>query len=253
MFGRQVETIRKIAADLIQVGVRSGGILMVHSSLKSMGHVPGGPEIVIRALLEALGPEGTLLMPALTYETVTNENPVFNIAKTPTCVGALTEYFRKRVGTIRSMHPTHSVCGVGRLAQGILEKHINDTTPCGPNSPFFQILDYNGQILMLGCDLKPNTSMHGIEELVEPPYLFGPYITYQLIDGNGHSAEKEYHRHGFEGWEQRYDRVENILDTSGLKTGKVLNASVHLIEAKLLWKNALVALGENPLYFVNKI
>jgi len=94
MFGRQVETIRKIAADLIQVGVRSGGILMVHSSLKSMGHVPGGPEIVIRALLEALGPEGTLLMPALTYETVTNENPVFNIAKTPTCVGALAEYFR---------------------------------------------------------------------------------------------------------------------------------------------------------------
>jgi len=252
MFGKQAETVKNISADLDRLGLRPGGILMVHSALKSMGHVPGGPETVIRGLLEALGPDGTLLLPALTYETVTTDNPVFDIAKTPTCVGAMTEYFRKRGGTIRSMHPTHSVCGVGRLAQEILEKHIQDTTPCGPQSPFSQLRVRNGQILMLGCGLKPNTSMHGIEELVRPPYLFNPDMTFQLIDGNGVSIDKVYRPHNFKGWEQRYDRVENILDATGLKKGNVLNAPTQLIEAKLLWEKSLVALRENHLYFVDK-
>jgi len=252
MFGKQTETVRKISTDLARTGVRRGGILMVHSSLRSMGHVPGGPETVILGLLEALGPDGTLLLPALSYETVTTDNPVFDIAKTPTCVGAITEYFRKRVGTIRSMHPTHSVCGVGRLAQEILEKHIFDTTPCGPNSPFSQLRDRNGQILMLGCGLKPNTSMHGIEELVRTPYLFDPEMTFQLIDGNGVSINKVYRPHNFKGWEQRYDRVEKILDAAGLKKGNVLKAPSQLIEAKLLWEKSLVALRDNHLYFVDR-
>ncbi len=224
----------------------------MHSSMKSMGHVPGGPETIIRGLLEALGPDGTLLMPALTYETVTADNPVFDIAETPSCVGAVTEFFRKRTGTIRSMHPTHSVCGVGRYAQEILEKHIHDTTPCGPNSPFSQLRDRYGQILMLGCGLKPNTSMHGIEEMVGPPYLFNPELVYRLIDGNGNTAEKVYRPHNFKGWEQRYDRVENILDINGLKKGAILKAPSLLIAAKLLWEKSLAALRANPLYFVER-
>jgi len=81
----------------------------VHTSLRSLGKVPGGAETVVRGLLYALGENGTLLTPALSYASVGVNNPVFDVLHTPSCVGALPEYFRTRPGTIRSVHPTHSV------------------------------------------------------------------------------------------------------------------------------------------------
>ena len=83
------------------LGVRPGGVLLVHASLRSLGPLDGGAETVVLSLLEALCPQGTLLMPALSYATVGPQSPIFNVAATPSCVGALSEYFRIRPGTIR--------------------------------------------------------------------------------------------------------------------------------------------------------
>ena len=169
----------RMARDLAGLGVRKPGTLLVHSSLKSLGNLPDGPETAVEGLLEALGSEGTLLMPALSYATVKEENPVFDILNTPSCVGALTEFFRKRNGTIRSVHPTHSVCGIGHSAVRMLGGQFHDVTPCGENSPYFKLREKAGQILFLGCGLKPNTSMHAVEELVEPPYLYDGWVDYR--------------------------------------------------------------------------
>jgi len=57
----------QIANDLKALGLREGGVLLVHASLRSLGKVPGGAETVVRGLLHALGEKGTLLMPALSY------------------------------------------------------------------------------------------------------------------------------------------------------------------------------------------
>ncbi|MHC4717374.1 MAG: AAC(3) family N-acetyltransferase, partial [Planctomycetota bacterium] len=159
-----------MAEELVAAGVRPGGVVLVHSSLRALGTVPGGPETVVAALLRAVGPDGTLLMPALSYASVGRDSPVFDARHTPSCVGAVSEHFRTRPGTIRSVHPTHSVCGVGRQAAEMLADHHLDTTPVGPRSPFRRVPDYGGQVLMLGCGLRPNTSIHGVEELAEPPY-----------------------------------------------------------------------------------
>ena len=240
-------------ADLHSLGVRRGGVLLVHSSLKSLGRVPGGAETVIQGLLAALGQEGTLLMPALSYETVHAANPIFDVRSTPSCVGALPEYFRTRQATRRSMHPTHSVCALGRRADELLDPHLLDTTPCGSNSPFHRLPDFDGQILMLGCGLLPNTSMHAIEEYVIPPYLFAPPLMYKLIDDNGKIYQKDYHRHNFLGWQQRYDRIGEILAEPDLQIGPVVEARSHLIEAFSLREAALKVLRKNPLFFVDQI
>ena len=242
-----------ISKDLLALGVRPGGVLLVHSSLKSLGPVPGGAETVIRGLLAALGDAGTLLMPALSYETVTPQNPMFEVRATPSCVGALPEYFRLREGTQRSLHPTHSVCGMGPLAEEMLAPHAQDSTPCGPNSPFRRLPDFEGQILMLGCGLEPNTSLHAIEELVEPPYLYDPPLCYTLTDENGNTFQKVYRPHNFVGWAQRYERVGEVLSEPDLRTGKVLAAYCYLMEARALHKAALGALMTNPLFFVERI
>jgi aminoglycoside 3-N-acetyltransferase len=243
----------RIATDLREIGVHEAGVLLVHSSLSSLGHVPGGPETVIRGLLQALGPEGTLLMPALSYERVRSKNPFFDVRRTPSNVGAIPEAFRRRLGTRRSVHPTHSVCAVGQRTAEMLDDHLEDSTPCGENSPFRKLRSVDGQILMLGCGLQPNTSMHAIEELSVPPYLFGTPLTYTLTLADGTAIEKTYTRHSFDGWEQRYDRVTEVLQAPALVRGNVLEAKVHLIRARRLWEAVDAALGHNPLRFVDRV
>ncbi|MCJ7551182.1 MAG: AAC(3) family N-acetyltransferase [Anaerolineae bacterium] len=244
--------VAQIAEDLLRTGVREGGVLLVHSSLSAMGHVPGGPETVIEGLLRALGPEGTLVMPGLSYEHVTRKQPYFDIRRTPSNVGVIPESFRQRAGTRRSMHPTHSVCAVGKRAAELLNGHAQDSTPCGPNSPFHRLPTVGGQILMLGCGLRPSTSMHAIEELAQPPYLFGDPFTYTLTDTEGRSIQKTYTVHNFDVWVQRYDRIGLVLDTPAIRQGQVLQAEVHLLEARSLWNAVLKALERDPLFFVDR-
>ncbi len=240
-----------IAQDSRDLGVREGGVLLVHSSLRALSYVEGGPETVIQGLLAALGPEGTLLMPALTYEHVTPEHPIFDVRHTPSNVGAIPEYFRLRPGTRRSLHPTHSVCAVGPRTGELLDDHPLDNTPCGSHSPFRKLRDVGGQLLMLGCGLHPNTSFHAMEELVEPPYLFGDPLTYTLIDGDGRSQQKTYRTHAFIGYEQRYDRLADVLGEPALHRGRVLAADVYLIDVPAMWNAALSALRRDALYFVD--
>ena len=244
--------IEQLTNNLRDLGVREQGVLLVHSSLRSIGNLSGGAETVIRVLLDVLGEHGTLLMPALSYATVRSANPYFDVRTTPSCVGALTEYFRLRDGTLRSIHPTHSVCGLGPQAHNLLSNHENDITPCGPNSPFHKLPHYNGQILFLGCGLRPNTSMHAIEELSEPPYLFSDILEYEITDADGKVSTMAIRRHNFNGWVQRYDRLAQILDKSTICTGKVLDADCHLVEATTMWPAAAEKLQENPLFFVDR-
>ena len=100
-------SFEKIKNDLLSLGVQPGDILMVHSSLKSMGQVEGGAETVIAALRAVLGEEGTLMLPALSYAT-SCKDLYFSNLETPSCVGVIPETFRKMEGVRRTNHPTHS-------------------------------------------------------------------------------------------------------------------------------------------------
>jgi len=238
----------QLTADLLALGIRPGGIVLVHSSLRSLG-ARHEPEMVVQALLAALGEQGTLLMPALSYQSVGPNQPIFDARRTPSCVGGLTEYFRTRAGTIRSLHPTHSVSGVGARAAEVLAGHEQDETPCGPHSPFARLPELKGQILFLGCGLRPNTSMHAIEEHVEPPYLYGPVYDYTIVRPDNSEIAMRVRSHNFAGWAQRYDRIANVM-VAGLTSGPLLQATGHLLEAAVMWPAALAQLRHDPLYFV---
>ena len=243
-----------IAKDLNHLGIHPGDDLLVHASLSSFGYVAGGAKTVIEGLLRAVSPEGTLLMPALSYTTVNSDNPYFSVKETPCCVGTIPECFRKMQGTVRSLHPTHSVCANGRLAQSYIREHELDDTPVGRHSPFSLLAKNNGKILMLGCGLEPNTSMHGIEELFCPPYLLKKQKErFTLKNAQNQERQSDYLCHDFSGYLQRYERIEEILSGAELKCGHVANADCFLIDAAILWEKAGKVLNEQPLYFVEKI
>ncbi|MFH1006715.1 MAG: AAC(3) family N-acetyltransferase [Candidatus Latescibacterota bacterium] len=244
------EAQKRIAEDLWAGGLRRGGAVLVHSSLSSMGTVPGGAETVIRGLLDALGPKGTLLMPAHSYKHVDSERPVFDVVRTPSNIGAIPEVFRTRPGTMRSLCPTHSVCGVGAQTERLLKDHQLDDTPCGAHSPYRMLRDVGGQILFLGCGLSPNTSMHGVEEMADPPYLFGSILSYRVILPDRTEIQVMCRQHDFSGYAQRYDRIGPLLQGETLRIGMVLSASIQILECRAMWEQAYAALKRDPFFFV---
>lgn len=253
MFTDEQTAQDRIANDLLRLGLRPGGAALMHSSLSSLGHVPGGAETVIRALLQALGPQGTLLLPALSYEHANAAHPFFDLRNTPSNVGVIPEAFRLRPGTLRSVCPTHSVCGTGPLAEELLAGHHLDDTPCGQHSPFRKLPQHDGQIIFLGCTMRPNTSMHSVEEIAQPPYLFGAMIAYEVVLGDGTHRVQPCRSHDFRGWGQRYDRVADLLSGDALKQGMVMSALTHIVEARPMWEAALAAYQRDPLYFVEPV
>ena len=243
-----------IASDILSCGLKKGSTVLVHCSLRALG-IENTAESLMEGILLALGEAGTLLVPALSFSTVSAAQNVFDIKTTPSCVGGFTEYFRTHPGVIRSLHPTHSVCGIGKNAKEILSKHHLDNTPCGPNSPFAGVRNARGQIIFIGCGTKPNTSMHGVEETLNPypPYLFSESIRYILKDMDGRTSEYDCLRHGFNGFAQHYDRIEPLLSSSEISKGKVLAADTVVMDAAAVWKKGLDALQNNNIFFVKKI
>ena len=109
-------------------------------------------------------------------------------------------------------------------------------------------------MLFLGCGLRPNTSMHAIEELAEPPYLFADdVISYQIILPTGAQTTMRVRAHNFAGSAQRYERLGPLLNGPNLHCGQVLAAAAHLVESRAMWAAALGALRRDPLFFVERI
>jgi aminoglycoside 3-N-acetyltransferase len=112
-------TKAQIKETLLSKGMKPGDHLLVHSSLRSVGPIEDGPGALIDALLEITGSEGTLAMPAFNYRRYL-PLPHFDARTTPGRTGALTEIFRKRPESLRSLHPTHSVTAQGKRAAEFL-------------------------------------------------------------------------------------------------------------------------------------
>jgi aminoglycoside 3-N-acetyltransferase len=171
-------TVESIWDDLTALGVKRGMVLLVHSSLSSLGWVCGGPVAVVLALEDALRPEGTLVMPSHSgdlsepsrwkhppvpetwWETIRSTMPAFDIDMTPSRgIGAISECFRSQPGTIRSNHPSDSFVARGPHAKEIVADHSLGFS-MGEHSPLARIYDLDGWILLLGSTFECCSSLH---------------------------------------------------------------------------------------------
>ena len=249
------EYTKQIAADARALGVREGSVLLVHSSLKSLGRPGVTPQDVIDGLRLALGDHGTLVFPTLSYmHCGPTRSRTFDVKGTPSNVGAIPEYFRTSVEGVRRSHcPTHSCTAIGELRDAIVGGHHLDNTPCGANSPFHRVMELDGSILFLGCGTNCNTSMHAIEELSRPDYLFEDCYTYTIVREDGSTYEQDCYAHDFKGVYQAYSRMEAILNEKEMQTGGILSASCHLMRATPLWEKADAKYREDPHAFIGKL
>jgi aminoglycoside 3-N-acetyltransferase len=175
----------ELAGAFRQLGITPGDILMVHSSFDRFAGFSGKPSDVVRVLQETVGTQGTLLMPTLPFTGTAvdyvSRSAVFDVRRTPSQVGLLTELFRRSPGVIRSVHPTHPVAAWGAQATRMLADHHLARTPCGAGSPFARLLEADGRILLLGTDIRSVTFFHYIEEVLEPGMPVSPFTKDDFI------------------------------------------------------------------------
>jgi aminoglycoside 3-N-acetyltransferase len=171
-------TVESLKRDLTSLGVKPGMVLLVHSSLSSLGWVCGKSVAVIEALESVLTSDGTLVMPTHSgelsepsywqhppvpeawWQAIRDTMPAFQADLTPTRgVGLIPETFRNQDGVKRSNHPQVSFAAWGKYAKEITEKHGLEFA-LGENSPLARLYDLHGYVLLLGVGHGNNTSLH---------------------------------------------------------------------------------------------
>ena len=182
-------TRRSLLQDLRRLGVRAGDLVMVHASLRRLGPVVGGAAVVVQALLDAVGPEGTLLAyvdfePFFDLDELSGPGepgqagrddtvadiPAFDprIARAALDHGVLHEVMRTWPGARRSSHPDAGVVAIGPRAEWLVHEHPF-RYGYGEGTPFARAVEANVRVLMLGAPLDTITLLHYAEHLARIP------------------------------------------------------------------------------------
>ncbi len=153
-----------------EVGVETGHVLYVASSLMALGMMEDPLESSLRALKEAVGKEGTLVMPAFNFDFCAGKP--FDRENSPAQVGVLAEAFRSMDGVHRTWSPPyHSVCAWGARAEEIAA--LQAVTSFGQDSAFQLLRDLGASHLLIGCNYQQGVPhFHWLEERHEVPYRF---------------------------------------------------------------------------------
>jgi len=156
---------------LQEAGLSNGTVVMVHSSMDELSRrVPGlTPVSFINLLMDLVTTTGTILMPTFPFRgkqsRYVEQQKHFDVRRTPSQVGLITEVFRRMTSVHRSLHPTHSVAAWGKLAIPLTSTHhlggAFDTF-----SPFYKMAEHKGLVLGVGTGLRDSfTILHVPEEL----------------------------------------------------------------------------------------
>lgn len=263
-------TAGRLAADLQALGVRPGQVVMLHASLRAVGWLVGGPDVVIQSLLALLGPDGTLMMyvsweeweralvsglagkPLSWQEAYLTECPPFDAerSRAERRWSILTEYLRTWPEARRSDHPTASVAAVGALAEWLTAgQSLN--YGYGRHSPFAKLCQIGGQVLLLGAPFTAVTLLHHAEHIAPLPHKRVVHNTVPLLrDGRRQwiTFEEFDTTVGIVEGQRAEDYfpliVNDFLGKGNGRSGKVGAAESYLLDAAGLVSSAVTWLGD---------
>lgn len=246
-------TRTRLVTDLHALGLGCGDRVLVHSSLSAIGYVEGGPGTVVQALLDVLGPSGTLVMPSFqkgSEHVLTRQGARFDVRTSPSEMGAISEAFRKWPGVTRSLSPTHCLAGLGPDAATLLAGHEKCLVSVGHGSPFERLIGAGGRILLLGVGHGSDTTLHYVENTGGAPTVCRECFGATVVAPDGREIVVPTHPH-MPGLKRCYERVEDILLAAGVQhNGPVGKATARLVDASGM--NALLRdrLRHDPLFLI---
>lgn len=215
----------ELIAALREAGIVAGDTIMLHSAFDPRHGFTGSSSEVIDAFIRAIGPDGTLLMVSLPYRTSTLEYLCklerFDVRRTPSAMGLMSEFFRRREGVLRSLHPTHPVLALGRRDEWFVAGHEDCRYPCGPGSPFARLLEADGKVVFFNVGFEYLTFFHHLEHLVSPRMPFPLYtdevFEVPVLDHGGNPGIVRTHAFSPEAMRRRrFPRLEQWVRGRGL-------------------------------------
>lgn len=229
-----------LLSQLRALGVEPGAVLVVHTAFSRIAPIEGGPPGLIRALREALGPDGTLVMPSMSDD---DEHP-FDVARTP-CrdLGITADTFWRMPGVLRSDNP-HAFAAIGPKAAEITRPHPLDV-PHGLDSPIGRAWELDAQVLLLGVGHDANTTVHLAENLAGVPYRIAHHVTV-LADGRPTRVDYDEIDHCCE----RFALLDEWLGDAQ-RRGPVGHGTARLMRSRDVVETALARLREDELIFLH--
>ncbi|HJT60377.1 MAG TPA: AAC(3) family N-acetyltransferase [Burkholderiales bacterium] len=223
--------------QLRALGVKPGGVLLVHTALSKVG---SGPHELIEGLLTVLGPAGTLVMPSMADD----DDAPFDRATMPCrALGVVADTFWRLPNVLRSDSP-HAFAAHGPFAARITEPHPVDI-PHGLDSPPGRVYQSNGSVLLLGVGHDADTTIHVAENIAGVRYRQPKYATV-LEDGKPRRYEYGETDHCC----QRFSLLDDWL-ADRQRRGTVGHAEARLARSRDIVAAALAGLGEDETVFLH--
>jgi len=181
--------MNSMAENWRSAGVRRGDTLLVHSDIRrTLMTNKCTPKDVLDSLLEAIGSEGTLLLPLFNFGFCHGEP--FDIRNTPSQMGSLTEAGRLYPGSVRSGHPVYSFCAIGWNAWLY---SVDNRHGLGVGSPFDLLHTCDGRIAVIDLpDQHSMTFYHHVEDMMQAPYRYSKTFAGNYTDWDGVTSRREY-------------------------------------------------------------
>jgi aminoglycoside N3'-acetyltransferase len=233
----------EVVAQLSALRVDEGGVLLVHTSFSASRPIEGGPLGLIQALRDALGPDGTLVMPAWTGD---GDAP-FDATATPAAadLGVVADTFWRLPGVIRSAHP-FAFAAAGPAAHKITSDPL-PLPPHIPQSPVGRVYELDGQVLLVGVGHDADTTIHLAEILAKVPYRVPKYCT--VMEG-GKPVRIEYGENDH--CCARFSSVDGWLGAHRLQAeGPVGHAHSRLVRSRDIVDVVVEELKREPLCFLH--
>jgi aminoglycoside 3-N-acetyltransferase len=248
-------TFEQLADGFRNLGVEAGDTLLVHSSYKSLGEVEGGPQTVIHALETTLGAAGTLIMPTFNFDF--NKGVPWDVRKTRSKMGALTEVVRVDPRAKRVFHPFYPFAVLGKHAEML--GNLRYKSAYERNSVFGKLRDLDGKIMVIGLSYNDSmTFFHHIEQMEGVDYRFLKQFTGEVTDENGNTYTDTFEmlvRDIDKGVMTMVNPMGALMEQAGIvKIRKIGEADVKLMKANEVYEFTAREMKRDPhlLYYINK-
>ena len=249
-------SLKDLSQKIINLKIPPSSTVMIHSSLLKFGIIENGIEGLLKCIVESLVGDTTILMPSFTFGF--SESRYWSAKNTKSEMGALTEFFRKQEGTIRTLHPFHSVVAYGAHSKDF--STCNSLSSFGKGSPFEKLIDLNAYNLSLGTEfIGGATFVHHTEETCQVPYRYYKEFSGKVYDMNENKVDKVFKMYvrkitnRYE-YENNWDKVFKDLHREGcFKVDSLNGAKIMLSSIKQTHKIFNQYIVSDPMYAAMKI
>ncbi|MDD5542159.1 MAG: AAC(3) family N-acetyltransferase [Acidobacteriia bacterium] len=178
-----------------ELGLGTGDVVYVHSGMDGL-HLAFPFYRILFLIQQVISPAGTVLFPTYPNHRISSyeyllQGRVFDVRRTPSYTGILTEFARRQRNAIRSLHPTKSVCAIGGVAKEITATHHCSPYPYDTCSPYFKLIEHRAKILGLGASTNYLSFIYCVDDALKEEFPVQVYHD-RIFDARCINTEGEH-------------------------------------------------------------